>query len=532
MLTRIIASLIISVLNALNALFAAVADCRGRRHSGNCGSPVRDRTSAFPIGSVIMDMQDVSPKPTLGDKVELKVADLLMHLYAIGRTGIGKTSLVTVIFDAFVRLKQTFVVIDARGDLISRLLTRLAAAGGVEAWRERLTIIDLPSEWSCPLNVFAMPGDPYGIASAIFDAIEERVTSGLGVQVSECLRASLLTLALGRGQWTLLHIEPLLTNAAFRAVVIQECTDPLVMGFWARYNALSPDQQASWTGAVLNKVTPLLMAVPQLRRSIGQRGCLPFRELIDKPGHIIFINLGISELHGAGNVFGSMVSTAIIRAAMSRLTDTREGERNPTYMMCDEFENYSNALFHEGLQEGRRAGVGLALLHQNLSQISPETSDLILNNARTMCLFGTGARDAAALSREIGGDEAWDARTVLTRQAVGQAYLLRRGEEPVRVQVDYVPDPTVDTADVEAIRQACLAEFARPAKEVDAEISADLAAIRSMSMSQATTQAVVPGAHLGTQAIGPTIQQTDPKPAVEIRPRQAGGMGRRKENKK
>jgi len=486
MLIRLFTYLFTALANGASCLFA-VAQTKRHSRSRERTQVAVSRPTSVVLGREIVNLSDVSTNPTLGEPLEVSFADLLSHIYGPGRTGAGKTSLLTVLVDAFVAHKQTFCIIDARGDLIARLLTRLANVGDANFWKDRLVIIDLPSEWSVPFNPFAAGGDPYSIATSILDAIEERTSGGLGVQVSETLRSSLLSLAFGRGRWTLLHIEPLLTNQPFRESVLKSCTDPLVLGFWERYQALSSDQKNSWTGAVLNKVTPLL-AVPQMRRSIGQNGCLPFRKLIDTPGQVILVRLGISELHGPAGLFGSMVASAIIQAAMSRATDTVEAERNPLYVLCDEFENYCNPLFHEAIQEGRRMKCGIALFHQNVSQIKSATADLILNNAKTMCLFSTGARDAAHFSREIGGDEAWDARTILTRQAVGQAYLLRRGQEPKRVQISYTPDPDIDPRLIAAIRSGAFATFARSAEMVDAEITESLASIQAMKRPKPTDE--------------------------------------------
>ena len=252
------------------------------------------------VGREIADPADVSASPALGAEVSLAVPHLLLQTYAVGRTGSGKTSLLTVLFEALVARKATIVVFDARGDLIPRLLSRLLAIGGPETWTGRLALVDLPSEWCVPLNAFAGPGTPHAIAEAMVVAIEERLPEALGVTVAEALRACLIALAYGRGRWSLLHVDQMFRDPAFAKEVLKPCDDPVVLAFWDRYLSQMPDaQRSTLTAAVMNKLTPWL-SVPQFRRMVGQRSCAPLRSLIDQPGNVILVNLGIPQLPGVG----------------------------------------------------------------------------------------------------------------------------------------------------------------------------------------------------------------------------------------
>src|SRR5258708_27167855 len=116
MLVRLLSSLFIFVLNSVSGLAAQLRKrCDAAEREAALRRP--NSPSGLTIGREIVDLADVSPSPALGGWQQLRFADLLMHLYAVGRTGSGKTSLLTVLVDAYVRSGQTFVIIDARGDL-------------------------------------------------------------------------------------------------------------------------------------------------------------------------------------------------------------------------------------------------------------------------------------------------------------------------------------------------------------------------------------------------------------------------------
>ena len=511
MLFRLFFSIIVFAVNAVSWLAGRV---RARRDASNAGVATASQAhrEEIRLGHEIA-MDDVSAHPVLGAPVWLPVTDMLSHMWIPSRTGSGKTSLLLLLVSACIRLRITCAIVDAKGDLLERLLPRFAQFGDAAFWTGRLTILDLLSDWALALNFFALGGDPYAIAGSLYASIEALIPGGFGVTIAEGMRAALLALAMGRGQWTILHLEPLLTVRAFSDKVLEGIDDPFVVGFFTRFWSMGADQRAALVAAIMNKLVKWTSA-PQFRRMTGQKRCAPFRKLADSKGHVFVLKLGTSALPGTAEMLGGIAVTGLIDAVFSRATDTVEGKRNSVVLFCDECHGYAVPAFNNVIQEGRRMGIGIALFHQTVLQLLSALADLIMNNAKTLILFGCGAKDASILSREIGGEEAWDARTILTRQAVGQAYFCSRGKEPKRLVVDFEPDPQVDPAVVDAIRQVGLSAYARPAAEVDAEIAAELAAIRAMGAAAAT---------------GASSNSEVPDAAnVAVRPVQDGGQKRRK----
>lgn len=392
------------------------------------------------------------------------------HLYILGATGTGKTNLLLQLIESDIKHQRAFCVVDLRGDLVDRILLRLARSGSAQSWRERLLLVDLrDSDHLVGFNPLRTEGDAYNRALSVLEVLKAQSESW-GVQLEETLRNSLVALA--ECGWSLLEIEPLLTNAAFRSQVLAKLSDRHVQGFFERFNELSAANQLSWTLAVLNKVTPLL-AVPQLRLMFGQRQSFSFRTLLDQqPGMIILISLAVDRLHQAARLTGGLFVSAFQSAIMSRV-DQPESERVPAFLYVDEFETMATDRFESIVAEGRRFGLGLCLSHQNISQLSPGLRHVLRNNVHTQVYFQTGALDAAELAKEISSPESTeDIRATLIGQGVGEAYLVRRGQPSSRIQTHYSPDPKVNSAVVEAIRQVSFTTYARPRSEIEHELLA------------------------------------------------------------
>lgn len=391
------------------------------------------------------------------------------HLYILGATGTGKTNLLLRLIESDIQNNDSFCVIDLRGDLVDRVMLRLAATAPPDVWRERLLLLDLRDrEHVVGFNPLAGESEVHTRALHLL-AVLRYQSDSWGVQLDETLRNCLLALA--EAGWSLLEIEPLLTNSAFRAQVLHHVSDSRVRSFFERYNALSVSNQATWSLAVLNKITPLL-SIPSLRLMFGQRQSFSFRALLDRqPGMIVLVSLAIDQLHEAARLTGGLLVSSFQTAIMSRV-DQPEAQRVPVNLYIDEFESMASERFEAIVAEGRRFGLGLTLSHQNINQLSTNLRHVLRNNVHTQIYFQTGALDAADLAKEISGEQSSDeVRSTLMSQGIGQAFLVRRGQPSARLQVLHSPDPQVSEERVQAMRQASLLTYARPRQEVEAEIA-------------------------------------------------------------
>lgn len=478
MFTRLIEALLVHAGNRL-------ADGRDRpakpRRDGlsHTGDPAGQADQAVLLGHTLplpsaASFPFVPPEQQgTGATVTLSPEARLRHLYAIGSTGCGKTTLLLNLISSDIQAGRTFCVVDLRGDLVDRILPRLAAskrflAGNPDQFGERLLLLDLRRpDHTVGFNPLAGSGDAHSRALFVLDVLR-RQSDSWGVQLEETLRNALVALA--ETGWSLLEVEPLLSRAPFRARVVSQVTDGHVRAFFARYGALSEDKQSQWRLPVLNKVTPLL-SLPPLRRVLGQRQGVPFGTLLDTPGQVILVSLAVDRLHGAAHLLGGLLVSALQGAVMARV-DSPPAARNPVHLYIDEFETMASERFETILAEGRRFGLGLTLSHQNLTQLDPKLRQVVLNNAQTQLYFQTGSGDAAELAPEVMTSlRREDVRSALVRQPVGEAFLVRRGQESVRLKVPHSPDPEVDPGRVAALVAASLGAHARPQCEVERELA-------------------------------------------------------------
>lgn len=452
MLTRLIDHFLISALNRAFARPQSVA------------VPAAPPVDHALIGHLLNDDNEQVTAQTVSLSVEAR----RRHVYVLGATGTGKTNLLLRLIESDIASGRSLCVVDLRGDLIDRVLLRLAAARPPEHWADHLLLLDLRDQsHAVGFNPLAGDGDIYNRALHVL-AVVKAQSDSWGVQLEETLRNCLLALA--STGWTLLEIEPLLTHCAFRVQVMNQVEDSRVRSFFERYDRLSPAQQTTWSGAVLNKVSPLI-SLPTLRRVFGQRRALPLRRALDEtPGQVILVSLAVDRLHEAARLAGGLFVSSFQNAIMTRV-DRPEAARVPVNLYVDEFETMASHRFESIVAEGRRFGLGLTLSHQNNNQLGTDLRHVLRNNVHTQFYFQTGALDAAELAREIGGSETRDhVRSMLIGQGVGQTFLIRRGQPTIRIQVLPCPDPKVSSEQVQAVRQAARDRYARPVAEIDREL--------------------------------------------------------------
>jgi GTPase SAR1 family protein len=477
----------------------------------------RARSKAQPPSSVeqIPIGRLIPPDETLpsSEIVTLSQNDRDRHLYLLGATGVGKTTLLMRLIESDIERERAFCVVDLRGDLVERILLRLAASAPPEAWRERLLLLDLrETEYVVGFNPLVGEGDVYDRALYLLSVIKNQSESW-GIQLEETLRCSLIALA--ETGWSLLEVGHLLTNPSFRSQVLRSVSDPSVLSFFATFEKLSANNQLTWTLPVLNKITPFT-SLPTLRLMFGGRQPLPLRRLMDtKPGMIVLVSLAVDKYHDVSRLAGGLFVSSFQNAIMSRV-DMPESKRVPANLIVDDFESMANERFASIVAVSRRFGLGLTLSHQNISQLPTSLREVLRNNVRTQLYFQTGAHDARELSGEISSDiPIKDIRAMLISQKTGQAYLVRRGQESVRVQVNYVPEPSVTSAQVRAVRQASLEFYGRPRADVEMELKERDQAWRSSS-NPATPEAPV---YVINHEKRETFKPTPPPPSPDTPPK-------------
>ena len=325
----------------------------------------------------------------------IRSADRLHHLYAVGKTGAGKTTFIENLIRQDIKDGNGLALLDPHGDLakrITRIATRLR--------RDQIHIVDI-SDPGCTASynplTYARPALRPLIAAGLLDVFKQMWSDAWGSRMEHVLRNALLAL-LDRPHSTLADIQRLLADKAFRREVIEHIAHPPVQAFWrSEFPRYSARYQADAIAPIQSKVGALL-ADPRLYRFFTSTDKpLRLRAIMDQ-GHILIVDLSKGQL-GADSaaLLGGVITTALALAAFSRADETSE-QRRPFYLYLDEFQSFSTRAIADMLSELRKFGVGMILAHQYLAQLDPAIRHSVLGNVGTVITFRVGADDARALA--------------------------------------------------------------------------------------------------------------------------------------
>ncbi|MEM9010620.1 MAG: hypothetical protein AAGE18_05285 [Pseudomonadota bacterium] len=346
-------------------------------------------------------------------------ADRLLHLYLIGQTGTGKSTLLLNLAWQDARNGTGFCLIDPHGDLAEDLHRRLPTPHLY--W-------DV-ADPGCPLGYNPLkrvaPGYRPLVASGLIETLKKQWPDAWGARMEHLLRYGVLAL-LEQPAADLRDLLKLFVYPGFRRQVVAELIDPQVRFFWKEeYPKLNYQSSADGVSPVANKIGAIL-ANPTVRTALCEpTEPLRFRPLMDSGGQLI-VNLAKGRL-GAdiSNILGGLITSTLMQAAFTR-HGLPPAARAPFFLYVDEFHNLTTKSFAGLLSEARKYGLGLILAHQHLSQTNPEIRDAILGNVGSLVVFRLGAKDAPLFETLLPPFSARDLQTQPNHRAA--IWLMHRGE--------------------------------------------------------------------------------------------------------
>jgi len=343
-----------------------------------------------PIG--ITDWRD-SHKPFF-----IKDKDRLGHIYAIGKTGVGKSTLLLSMAISDIQKGKGLCIIDPHGDIAETVLNYVPQERIKDVIYFNPKDLDHPIAFN-PLKA-VHPKFYHLVASGLISTFKKIWIDSWGPRLEYILRFSLLTL-LEYPDATLLDIQPLLTDSNFREHVLSYVKEQHVHAFWKNeFDKYSATLKSDAITPILNKTGVFLTSLP-LKNTVGQKtSSFQMQEVLDK-GKILIVNLSKGELgEDASSILGSMLLTAIQLAATFRSTQS-EGERVPFYLYVDEMHSFISLSFIDILAEARKYKLSLFLTHQYIDQINEKIQAAVFGNVGTIISFRIGAEDARRLAREF-----------------------------------------------------------------------------------------------------------------------------------
>lgn len=329
----------------------------------------------------------------------IRQADRLQHLYVIGQTGTGKSTLLENLIRQDVEAGHGLAFLDPHGDAISRLARDLPASR-----RQDLVYLNVPDPQS-PIGfnpLEAVPLEQRALAaSGIVEAFRNVWTTAWGARLEHILRNAILTL-LDQPSSTIADLPRLFFEERFRKEAMTRITHPVVRQFWAQeFSGYASRNKAEALSPIQNKLGAFLAQPPLYKVLTRPRSGYTLRGLLDE-GKVFLVNLAKGRIGGDGAaLLGALIVSRLGLAGLSR-ADIPEETRRPFFVYLDEFHSFTTLSVATMLSELRKYGVGLILAHQYVSQVQPEVRDAILGNVGTMIAFRVGPVDARLLERQFG----------------------------------------------------------------------------------------------------------------------------------
>jgi|GEM_PF-135616 len=332
-------------------------------------------------------------------KFGLKQIDRLRHLYVIGKTGMGKSTMLSNMAIDDIRSDRGVAVLDPHGDLVDTVMRY------VPKKRINDVILFNPSDKGFPIALNMLesvdPAHKSLVASGLIAVFHKLYENTWGPRLEHILRNTILAL-LDYPDSTLLGIPRMFSDLKYRAQVVSRITNPTVAMFWTQeFTVIEKSRAAAEAlGAVQNKVGQFL-STPIVRNIVGQpKSTIDFRSIMDN-NKIILVNLSKGLIgEDVSSLLGSMLITKIQLAAMSR-SDTPEDDRVPFQMYVDEFQNFATTSFAGILSEARKYKLGLTMANQYIAQMPEEVRDAVFGNVGTLISFAVGATDAKYITSEF-----------------------------------------------------------------------------------------------------------------------------------
>lgn len=342
-------------------------------------------------------------------EVRITKADRRRHMYIVGKSGVGKSVLITNMVVQDIENGEGVCVMDPHGDLITDILERIPPE------RAEDVIVFSPADLERPLALNLLEYDPrypeqksfvINEMIGIFDKLYDLKATG-GPMFEQYMRnAMMLVMDDPESGSTLMEIPKVLADENFRRLKLSKCKNKTVVDFWHNEAEKAGGEAAlaNIVPYITSKLTSFI-SNDMMRPIIGQqKSSFNFRDLMDKR-KILLVELSkgvVGEMNAY--LLGMIIVGKILMAALSR-ADMAANDRKDFYLYIDEFQNFTTNSVCQILSEARKYGLNLIIAHQYIGQLSKgqDTAirDAVFGNVGTMLSFKVGSDDSEFLVKEF-----------------------------------------------------------------------------------------------------------------------------------
>lgn len=328
----------------------------------------------------------------------IKADDRRRHMYLVGKTGMGKSTILENMIVDDIRLGKGVMVVDPHGDLAEKIIEYIPSGRVNDVIYFNPSDIDYPIAFNVVEQV--EPHLRHLVASGLIGVFQKLWADSWGPRLEYILRNAILAILDYPGS-TLLAVTRMLSDKNFRQKVIEKIQDPVVKSFWVNeFSGYANNFASEAVSPIQNKVGQFLSS-SLIRNIVGQvKSSIDLREVMDM-GKILIMNLSKGRI-GEDNsaLLGAMMITKIQLSAMSRV-DILEKDRQDFYLYIDEFQNFTTDSFANILSEARKYRLNLIMAHQYIEQLGEKVKPAVFGNVGTLIVFRVGAADAEELVKEF-----------------------------------------------------------------------------------------------------------------------------------
>ncbi|MFA6130501.1 MAG: type IV secretion system DNA-binding domain-containing protein [Candidatus Omnitrophota bacterium] len=331
-------------------------------------------------------------------KFGIRKKDRRYHMYVVGKTGVGKSTLLLNMVNQDIKNGEGMALLDPHGDLVEKALKVIPES------RIKDLIYFNPqhkeqSLYFNPLEVLNH-SESHLVVSSLVSVFKKIWADSWGPRLEYILRNALSTLVEFSGA-TLLDLQRILRDRDFRLKVIDRLKNEQLKNFWLNeFEKYSPSFQQEAVSPIQNKIGQFLNN-PILKGIVSRsKSSFNLREIMDS-GKILLVNLSKGKIgEDSASLLGAMLIAKMGLSALSR-QDIPEEKRKDFYLYVDEFQSFATSSFADILSEARKYHLNLILANQYLDQIDEKVRGSIFGNVGTIISFKVGLEDAKFLAEEF-----------------------------------------------------------------------------------------------------------------------------------
>lgn len=398
----------------------------------------------------------------------VRAIDRQRHLYMIGKTGMGKSTVLENMIYSDIMNGSGVGIIDPHGDLADAVLSFIPS----NRINDVILIEPFDKENAVAFNMLENvdPALNSIVCSGLVGIFKKIYGESWGPRLEHILRNTIFALLEYPGS-TMLGVIRILQDTKYRKKVVSKISDPVVKSFWVNEFEKMPDRQrVEAISPIQNKVGQFLSS-STIRNIVGQpKSSIDLRFAMDK-GKIVIVNLSKGKM-GEDNsaLLGSMFITKFQLDAMSR-ADIPQNQRKDFYLYVDEFQNFATDAFATILSEARKYRLNLTMANQYIAQMPDEVRDAVFGNVGSLFSFQVGFDDAEVVSQQF-GEEVLPSDIVSLSKYTAYMRLLIDGMPSKTFSLSTLPPPVPnsDSVELDKIRRVSNERYAKKVSVISDKI--------------------------------------------------------------